>query len=176
MHKNIIVLVLGAALLAGCGKSKEDVAAEQAAAAQAQAAAEAAAKKAAGPTAEEKKQAAAEFIALICSSPQVFEDAETSIDTLEAFSGEGADKNEARKHFMRAQNYYRGALENEMTARGLSYEALMLYAGGVLPRQGTTESVNEFRALIKANCRGVDEANAERVLGGILFYCAAQTP
>ena len=177
MFKNIIIIIVGAALLAGCGKFKEQEAAEQAAAAQAKAVAEAAAKKAAGPTEEEKKQAARALITLVCSSPNVLEEAETSIDLYEAFSGEGADKIVAGNHFMKSKNYYSALLENELPARGASYKALLLYAKKIIPRQSASEAnLKEFRGLLAATCRGVDQEQAEKVVSGILFYCSAPVP
>jgi len=176
MKKITVLFIASAVLLAGCGKSKKELAAEQAAAAKVQAVAEAAAKKAAGPTEEEKKQAAVAFITLVCSSPKLLDEAETNMDVFEAFSGEGADRTEAENSFTRSQNYYRALLEREMPARGSSYQALMLYANAILPGHAAAESLDGFRGMLKTHCRGVDEAQAERLLGGILFYCAAQTP
>lgn len=177
MLKNIIVFIVGAMLLAGCGKFKEQEAAEQAAAAKAKAVAEAAAKKAAGPTDEEKNQAAKALITLVCSSPNVLEEAETSIDLYEAFSGDGADKIVARNHFMKSKNYYSALLENELPARGSSYKTLALYAKKVIPRQSASEAnLKEFRELVRANCQGVDAEQGEKVVSGILLYCAAPIP
>ncbi|MDO8804168.1 MAG: hypothetical protein Q7R35_07045 [Elusimicrobiota bacterium] len=175
MNKNIIALIVGAALLAGCGKSKAEVEAELAAVNKARAVAEEAARKAAGPTLEEKKQAAAAFITLVCSSPKLLDEAETSFDLFEAFSGEGADRVVAKNHFMKAQNFYRALLESELPARGASYKALMLYTDTLLVRKSALD-LKEFRDLLKTHCRGVDEAQAEKVLTGILFYCTAPTP
>ncbi|MDD2804019.1 MAG: hypothetical protein PHV33_00560 [Elusimicrobiales bacterium] len=172
MRKFPALLLLCALPLAGCGKGKAELAAEQAAAAEAQAAAQDAAKKAAGPTDVERKQAAATFIALVCSQPRLLEEAETSLDLLEAFSGEGADQAEARNHFSKAQAYYSGLLQQELPARGgASYEALLQYGAGVLPRQAMPGRPEEFRRLIKLNCPGVDAAQAEKVTIGILAYC-----
>lgn len=174
MRKCLALLLLCALPLAGCGKSKETLAAEQAAAAADQAAAAEAARKAAGPTDEERKQAAATFIALVCSNPRLLEEAETSLDLLEAFSGEGADQTEARNHFLKSQAYYSELLRQELPARGgASYEALLQYGAGVLPGQTMPGRVAEFRRFIKLNCPGTDAAQAEKVTLGILAYCIA---
>jgi len=172
--RKALLLLLCCLPLAGCGKGKAELAAEQAAAAEAQAAAEAAAKKAAGPTEEERKQAAATFVALVCSQPRLLEEAETSLDLLEAFSGEGADQAEARNHFQKSQAYYSELLRQELPARGgASYEALLQYGAGVLPRQPMPGRPEEFRRFIKLNCPNVDPAQAEKVTLGILAYCIA---
>lgn len=176
MLKRVGVMVACAALLSACGKSQEQLAVEQAAAKAEQAAAAAAAKEAAPPTGEEKMAAARAMAEALCSSPGLMDEIETSLDVFEAYSGEGADKNEARNHFIRYQNRYRAMMEGEMPARGSSYKALAHYAAEMMPGRGSEQGTRALRELLRQACRGRDLAQAERAAGGLLFYCAAKTP
>lgn len=174
-RKNFFPALLAALLLAGCGKSQKELAAEAAAAdkAQAEAAAAAeAAKKAAGPTDQEKRRAAEVFVGLVCGSPRLLDDAETNLDLTEAFAGEGADAAEAENQARKNRAYYTALLQRELPARGASYEALEKFAPGVLPPHQDAEGTKFYRTMILTGCRGLDPDHAERVLGGILAYGA----
>lgn len=177
--KLFLPALLAALLLAGCGKSQKELAAEAAAAAKAQAEAAAAAeaaRKAAGPTEQEKRRAAEVFVGLVCGSPRLIDDAETNLDLLEAFSGEGADRAEAEIQLKKLRSYYTALLRRELPARGASYEALEKFAPGVLPPQQDAEGTKFYRTLILTGCRGLDPEHAERVLGGILSNGAVPAP
>ncbi len=176
MRKNIFILVSGAALLAGCGKSQEQVAVEKAAAVAEQAAAEEVAKAAAAPTEADKKAAAKALFEMLCSSPALMDEVETSMDLFEALSGEGADRNEARNHFIRSQSRYRAMMEMEMPARGSSYKALSYYAADMMPGYISPERSRAMRETAAAACKGRSLRQAERAAGGVLFYCAAAVP
>lgn len=176
MRKNILILIAGAALLGACGKSQEQVAVEKAAAMAEQAAAEEVAKAAAAPTEEDKKAAGKALFEALCSSPALMEEVEMSLDLFEALSGEGADKNEARNHFIRSQSRYRAMMEMEMPSRGSSYKALSYYAVDMMPGYINPERKRAMRELAAAVCKGRSLRQAERAAGGVLFYCAAPVP
>ncbi|KAF0124327.1 MAG: hypothetical protein FD189_2470 [Elusimicrobia bacterium] len=176
MFKNILILMTGAALLGGCGKSQEQVAVEKAAASAERAAAEEVAKAAAGPTEADKKAAAKALLETLCSSTALMEEVEMSMDLFEALSGEGADKNEARNHFIRSQSRYRAMMEMELSARGASYKAFSYYAADMMPGYVSPERRRAMREIAAAACKGRSLRQVERTAGAVLFYCAAPVP
>jgi hypothetical protein len=171
-----LILPVVAALLCACGKSQEQVAVEKAAAQAEQAAAQEAARAVAAPTEEEKRAAAKALFETLCASPALMEEVEMSMDLLEALSGEGADKNEARNHFIRSQNRYRAMMEMEIPARGSSYKAFSYYAAEMMPSYASAERKRAMREIAAAVCKGRSLRQAERAAGGVLFYCAAPVP
>lgn len=169
------MFAIGALLLAGCGPSADEIAAKKAAEEEAARAAAEAARKAAGPTEEEQRAAFRAFAAMVCGSPRLMDEAETSLDLLDAFSGEGADKAEASKQRLRAQSYFRAKVELDLSNAGQSYEALMRYANRtVLAPQPDPGQAKEARQITLASCPNAEDTGAERILKGVLRFCAGE--
>jgi len=197
MNKNIILLVAAALLCTGCEKLAElagkagterKVAAAEAAAAKAtarfaaakEAAARAEVRKkatAAGlPATAEAQKGAAGLIGLLCSSPKLLEEIESDKDLLDALSGEGGDKQEVRRQFLRMQKRYRARVEKAMLASGATYSDFTQYAAEILPGKATATQKKEFRARIAEKCPRRNPERIEKMADGLLYYCLDAGP
>ncbi|MCX5786540.1 MAG: hypothetical protein NTX59_12720 [Elusimicrobia bacterium] len=180
MNKSIILLAAAVFLCAGCEKFADTMAARQKLSAAQEAAAKAQAKfeakldarvvavKAAG----KSGNAGSALAAMLCSSPKLMEDIEGNMDLLEALSGEGGDRDELKRQFIKFRKRYRTVLEKELPARGATYEEFYQFALG----QATAEQKQEFKTLVSEKCPRGDRALVEKTAGGLMHYFTAAVP
>ncbi len=184
MKKSLLMAAAAAFMLAGCekildseGYAKKMAAAEEAAkAAQARVDAMQTAKATGSVSTAEGGKAARALVLLLCSSPALVEEVENDAYLVEALSGPGSDKNEARRQFLELQEKYRGILRKNLPRAGSSYEDFALYAAGAMPGKASAAQKREFLGILSEKCPKGDPLRLQAAAGGLMFYAAAQGP
>ena len=173
--KKSIMLLAAVMLLAGCDKIMKSEDAKKKAAEAVVASEKAQAKLAARLTAKPEKaadtgKAAGALVSLLCSSPKLMEDIESSTVLLEALSGEGGDRNELNQQLQDSRKRYRPVIERNLPARGASFEDFM----GLVAVREAPDQQQKLKALAAARCPRGDKDQVEKAAGGLLRCFAPQ--
>lgn len=179
MNRSIILLAVAAFLCAGCDKLPKSAAARKKLAADQEVASQAQAKLAARIAAGGMDQAAgnpgnagAALVGMLCSSAKLMENVESDLDLLEAFSGEGGDRDELKRQVLEFRNRYRPIMEKGLSARGATFGEFSSYALG----QAAAEQKQKFKALVAGKCPRGDKDLVEKTAGGLMYYFTAAAP
>lgn len=182
--KRPLILLAAVFLLGGCeklldreGYAKKMEAAEEAAkAAQARVEAMKTAKATGSSSPAGERKAAEALVALLCASPGLVEEIENDVYLVEALSGAGSDKAEARRQFLELKEKYRAILRKNLPRAGSSYEDFAGYAAKAMPGRASDTMRKEFTGILAGKCPRGDMARLEKAAGGLMFYTAAQAP
>lgn len=184
MKRSLILAAAAAFLLAGCEKvldkegyaKKMDAAQEAAKAAQARVEAMKTAKATGAVSTAEEGKAARALLALLCASPALVEEVENDAYLVEALSGAGSDKTEARRQFLELQEKYRGILRKNLPRAGSTYEEFARYAVNAMPGRASAAQKKELLGIVSEKCPKGDPLRLQEAANGLMFYAAAQGP